>query len=235
MASSMAHDINNPLASLSSYTHLLMTRTERLGISELTENLAKVEEDANRIGQLVKDLLWYSIPSDHTLGLVDIHEILKKSLSFASYLIDMEKIEIKREYFAKKPHLMANSRELIQAFINILTNAGEAMPDGGTIAIQTMSMDQEDSKKGMDSLCIKISDTGIGIPEENLARIFEQFFTTKTNGKGNGLGLYVVHAIIEKHHGHIEVESKVNQGTFFTIYLPVRTEQYTNLSLEEKG
>jgi PAS domain S-box-containing protein len=221
MAASMAHDINNPLASLSTYTHLLMTRTERIGISELTGNLSKVEEDADRIGQLVKDLLWYSIPSDHSMGMVDIHEILNKSLLFTGYQVNIDNIEIKSDYSAKKSQIMGNSRELIQAFVNILTNAVEAMPEGGTITIQTLSMDNEGLKNDTDCICIRISDTGTGIPEEYLPHIFEQFFTTKSNEERSGLGLYVVHAIIEDHHGEIKVESEIDKRTCFIIYLPI--------------
>lgn len=217
MAARMAHDLNNPLASLSTYTHLLMTRTNLLGVDKLTENLAKVEEDAERIGQLVKDLLWYSSPSDHTTGIVDIHEVLRKSLSFAAYLVDMDAIEIKKDYEARIPPILANSKELIQSFVNILTNAVAAMPEGGTIIIRTSTCGTEDDK----GILITISDTGIGIPEENLPNIFEQFFSTRSGGKGNGLGLYVAKSIIEDHHGEIHVESEVNTGTTCTLRLPI--------------
>ncbi|MGA1865227.1 MAG: PAS domain S-box protein [bacterium] len=221
MAASMAHDINNPLASLSTYTHLLMTRTERIGISELTGNLSKVEEDADRIGQLVKDLLWYSIPSDHSMGMIDIHEILNKSLLFTGYQVNMDNIDIKGDYSAKKSRIMGNSRELIQAFVNIFTNAVESMPEGGIISIRTQSMDNEGLQNDQDEISIKISDTGTGIPEENLPHIFEQFFTTKSDEERSGLGLYVAYAIIEDHHGEIRVESKIDKGTCFTIHLPI--------------
>jgi len=224
MATSMAHDINDPLASLSTYTHLLMTRTKGFGIAQLTNNLAKVEEDADKIGQMVKDLLWYATPSDHALGKVDIHEILKKSLSFTAYQVNMQKIEVKKDLSAKESQLMANSRELIQALVNILTNAVESMPDGGDMTIQTTSADEEAPENGGKGILIKIRDTGIGIPEENLSRIFEQFFTTRSDEKGNGLGLYVARAIIEDHHGSIEVESGIDKGTCFTIRLPLRIE-----------
>jgi two-component system NtrC family sensor kinase len=218
MAARMAHDLNNPLASLSTYTHILMTRTNLLGVDTLTENLAKVEEDADRIGQLVKDLLWYSSPSDHTTGIVDIHEVLRKSLSFAAYLTNMENIEIRKDYEPRIPPILANSKDLIQAFVNILTNAAAAMPGGGTIMIRTTTSGAEDAK----GVLVTISDTGIGIPQENLPNIFERFFSTRSNGKGNGLGLFVAKSIIEEHHGEIHVESEVNKGTSCTLRLPIK-------------
>ncbi|MGA1790731.1 MAG: ATP-binding protein, partial [bacterium] len=224
MATSMAHDINDPLASLSTYTHLLMTRTKGFGIAQLTDNLAKVEEDADKIGQMVKDLLWYATPSDHALGMVDIHEILKKSLSFAAYQVNVQKIEVKKDLSAKESLVMVNSRELIQALVNILTNAVESMPDGGTMTIQTTSANGKMPENEEKGILIKIRDTGIGIPEGNISRIFEQFFTTRSDEKGNGLGLYVARAIIEDHHGSIEVESEIDKGTCFTIRLPLRIE-----------
>ena len=164
--------------------------------------------------------------------MVDIHGLLKKSIFFTSYQTLYHDIEIKKDYSSRHPQVMANGRELIQAFVNILNNAVAAMPDGGSITLQTSWETLNDHQE---NVLIKIRDTGIGIPEANLPRIFEQFFTTKPEGKGNGLGLYVAKAIIENHYGEISVESTINQGTTVTIRLPIKGENILSSTEEEKG
>ncbi|MBN2374398.1 PAS domain S-box protein [bacterium] len=226
MAAGLAENITNPLASLSINAGLLSAKTDINGLLELTECLGKMEADADQISQLAKDLLWYSKAPKDESDAVDMHDALEKSIKFTRLQTDMHNIEIRRAYLAKQSRIIGNNRELIQAFINIFTNAQAAMPDGGVITVQTESIiAEEDSMEGKACISIKIEDTGMGIPEENMHRIFEQFFTTNPNSRSNGLGLYVVNAIIENHSGNIEVESRVNKGTCITIRLPVHMEE----------
>ena len=138
----------------------------------------------------------------------------------------MEHIETKKDFSAKLSQIMGNSRELIQVFVNILTNAIEAMPDGGTITIQTLSPDNEALKNDKkndkdDSIFVKISDTGIGIHKEDIPKIFDPGFTNWDTGVGKGLGLAIVYNIVQKHNGGIEVDSKVGEGTAIIINIPI--------------
>ncbi|MGA1868247.1 MAG: PAS domain S-box protein [bacterium] len=224
MSAGMAHDINNPLGAISAYIQLLQTKTEKIGHTELTDYLVKVEEDADHIGSLVKNLLWYA-QTKRQMEWVDIHELLEKTIEFSNYQrIVINNITIRKEFRCEKVKIFANGRELAQTFINLLTNAIDAMPNGGTIIIQTTLMDREEFMTDYDWICIKFIDNGMGIAPENLDKIFEQFFTTRTDGEGNGLGLYVAQAIIENHGGKIEVESHLNEGSCFSVYLPLKGE-----------
>lgn len=235
MAFGMANDINAPLGALSSNSALLMRKSQANSLPEFTGCLGRIKEDAGRIAQLAKDLLWYAKPATNVKSRVRIHDILDKSLLFASFQANMHNIEIKKAYMSHLSHIIGNSKDLIQAFVNLFSNAMAAMPDGGVITIQTESLDREALFNGQTCICIKIADTGVGIPDENLPKIFGQFFTTKPDATGNGLGLYAVHFIIEDHQGKITVESEVNNGTCFTVWLPVPTDADATRLIEKEG
>ncbi len=220
----MLQNINTPLSSLSSNTTLLLNRAQKNNLSDITANMQKIGADADKIAQLAKDILWYGKPAENGTEEADIHDILDKSLTFTRFQTKRQNIKIENEHKAQNTRIMGNSRELVQAFINILKNAEAAMPDGGIIKIRTENIKDTEILDRQECLSIKITDTGIGIPSENISKIFEQFFTTKPEGQGNGLGLYVAQSIVENHYGRIEVESKVNKGTCFTILLPSQTE-----------
>jgi len=220
MVAGVARDINTPLTSLSSSTSLLVDNATAGNISEITSNMQRIEAEADHIALLVKDLLWYGNVSEDSEEIVEIHTLIEKSLFFTGFLINLKNIDIHMGFDAQKSEIMGNSRELIQTLMNLFTNAQAAMPDGGALTIETTNVKEDSLLGGQETICIKIKDTGIGIPDENLPRVFGQFFTTKPEGKGNGLGLYVVKSVIEDHGGKIEVESLINQGTCFTIWLP---------------
>lgn len=225
MAAGMAHDINNPLASILAYAELLVNKTEKIGFTELTEHLLKVEEDVDRIGDLIKKMLWYSKPSSSQISQANVNELLHKSLEFAGFQTPLTDIEVIKDLDPNLPEIFSNSKELVQAFVNLITNAVKAMPDQGTLKLKTSL---RNTTQGANEILISICDSGIGIPEENLDKIFQYCFTTGTSEKGNGLGLYVVKAIVEENGGTIQVQSKVNEGTTFTITLPVKAEGKSN-------
>jgi signal transduction histidine kinase len=225
MAAGMAHDINNPLASILAYAELLVNKTEKIGFTELTEHLLKVEEDVDRIGDLIKKMLWYSKPSSSQVSHANINELLDQSVGFARFQTPLNDIKVIKDYDPNLPEIFTSGRELVQAFVNLITNAVKAMPNQGTLTLKTF---RRSKAQGMGEIVITISDSGIGIPEENLDKIFQYCFTTGTSGKGNGLGLYVVKAIVEENGGTIQVQSKVNEGTTFTITLPIKTEGKSN-------
>ena len=220
MAAGMAHDINNPLSSILAYAELMVNKTEKIGYGEITEHLFKVEEDVDRIANLVKKVLWYSRPTSQ-VKLININDLLEKAIEFAHFQTPLHHIEIIKNFDPNLPQISGKSKELVQAFVNLITNAVKAMPTEGTLTLKTGV--QKDTL-AHDEIAIIISDVGVGIPEKNLGKIFEYCFTTRNNEKGNGLGLYVVKAIIEENGGSIQVQSKVNEGTVFTITLPIKEE-----------
>jgi signal transduction histidine kinase len=156
----------------------------------------------------------------------DINAILEKTLTILKHRAGLDKIEIHTDYAPNLPHVSCDFSRLQQAFINILWNAIEAMPQGGVLTVTTaLDFEQE-------MIEVHIVDTGTGIPEENLERIFEPFFTTKEEGKGVGLGLSVAYGVIRQHHGEIQIQSRIGEGTHVILQLPAGPRA---LSIEEQS
>jgi two-component system cell cycle sensor histidine kinase/response regulator CckA len=173
-----------------------------------------VEKASSRAVEIVNKLLSFSRQKEEKFQLASLDEVIEDTLALIEHTFQSDKIKILRHY-GKIPPIRMNVGEIQQIILNMAINSKHAMPEGGVIAIST-------ELKG-DYVKIDFSDTGIGIPKENLPRIFEPFFTTKGKDSlktGTGLGLSVVYAIIERHGGRIELSSEVGKGTTFTIWLP---------------
>lgn len=224
MAAGIAHDINNPLSSILAYADLMGNKTQKVGFQDLTEHLSKVEENVDRVAGLVKKMTWYAKPSCQ-IGLANLHELLNNALEFSNYQIPMQSIQVTKEYAPDLPSIPLKGRDLVHVFVNLITNATKAMPNGGSLTIKTILKKNDHTH---DEVLVSFADTGIGIPEENLSKIFNLFFTTQNSGKGTGLGLFIVKTVIEDLGGSIRVESKVNQGTTFIITLPIKEEGKPN-------
>jgi PAS domain S-box-containing protein len=212
LAAGVAHEVNTPLTGVSSYTQML------LGM--LSENdpkhalLLKVRTQAERATNIVNNLLNFSRTGSATeFGEIDIAKVLDDTLQLLEPQLRRNQIEILRSYDRDSPRVYGNSGKLQQVFTNLLLNARDAIPDGGRITISTNS-----SEDG--SLTVEVSDTGVGIAPENVAKIYDPFYTTKGVGRGTGLGLAVSYGIVQEHAGHISVESTPGQGTSFRITLP---------------
>jgi len=209
LAAGIAHEINSPLANIMLYASLLK---EELAESRVNpEDLDTIIKQVNAASKIVKDLLEFSRQYKPEFSKIDVNELLEKSLSLLQYSVSADGIKVLTE-FKSAPRIYADPHRLQQVFFNILLNAYQAMPDGGVLKIRT--------GETKDSAEIKISDTGMGIPMENIDKIFDPFFTTKEVGKGTGLGLSVALGIIKEHSGAIEVESEINKGSAFIIKLP---------------
>ena len=184
-------------------------------IKDIDDLVAESLDGAQRVKKIVLDLKSFSRKDDPELGFVDINSCIESSLNMVWNEIKY-KAELVKE-LGEIPETLCFAQQLNQVFMNILVNASQAIETRGEIRIRTWE------ENG--SIFVTISDTGSGIPEENLPKLFEPFFTTKAKDKGTGLGLAIVCDIVRKHKGYIKVESVVNQGTTFTIELPVMIEK----------
>ncbi|MFH1774499.1 MAG: ATP-binding protein [Methanobacteriota archaeon] len=208
MATGVAHEINNPLANISLNAQRLL-REAKEG-DRYAERLKIIQENVDTAAGIVKDLLDFSRESELRRAPVDINSLITKVLDDLKH--KFVGIEVVRN-FGDLPEILADDTRLRQVFINIIDNACQAMPDGGRLSIATLVVGS--------TIEIRFTDTGVGIPKENLGKIFDPFFTTREVGKGIGLGLSISYGIIQKHKGKIEVESEVGAGSTFTIKLPV--------------
>lgn len=211
LAAGVAHEINSPLTGVLTYSSLLLK--EKKDQDPEKEDLEVIVNETNRCKRIVKGLLDFARQTEPDKALSDINEVIEKSIDLISHQASIQSIRIEKKIKPEIPRIMIDKGQIQQVFINILLNAIEAMPQGGTLTVSSAIQDQ--------MLAIGFADTGAGIPEENLRKIFDPFFTTKKQGRGTGLGLSVSYGIIERHHGKLEVKSKAGKGTTFTIRLPI--------------
>ena len=219
LAAEIAHEMNNPLTSVLTFCKLATGILQQepfpeQRLSDLRNYISYLHSETERCANISRNLLDFSRQSEIEIRENDIHEILDKTLTILRHRAGLDEIKIHTDYGAELPFLSCDFKRLQQAFVNILWNAIEAMPEGGTLTV-TSNFDRE-----KDRIEIQVSDTGIGIPEDEVEKIFEPFFTSKADGKGVGLGLSVAYGIIRQHQGEIHIHSKVGEGTRFSIQLP---------------
>lgn len=224
MASSIAHEIRNPLAIISTaggYLKKVAVSPKPLGGSEssqVQEQLGIIDREIGRVGKIVDGLLRFSRASTSPSHpeLVNINEMAEEALSQLSQGGGLQGgIEVAKNFTPSLPRVRIDPAELQQAFLNIIQNACQAMPNGGDLTIAT--------RLGVEPNCLEISftDTGCGIAEENMEKVFQPFFTSKNFGEGTGLGLAIAEGIVKRAGGKIKAESKPEKDTVFTIYLPI--------------
>lgn len=210
LAAGLAHEIRNPLTSINILIQSLIDRLP--GNGELREDLNVIEEEIKRLNNIINQFLNFAKPSEPFLKKTDIILILEEIIQLLKLQIEKQNIKIEKD-FATIPFILIDKEQIMQAFLNLILNAIQAMPDGGLLKLKV--------KLSEDGHFIKIliSDSGIGISQKNIERLFDPFFTTKEDGIG--LGLSIVHRIIDQHRGKIEVESILGEGSLFKIFLPV--------------
>jgi len=217
LASGVAHEINNPLGGILSYSHLVLEDMDADDPGR--ENVEKIAVQATRCKEIVKGLLDYSRQTEPKMSVANVNKILSVALSLVEKQALFHNIEVIK-YLSPDPiQVMADTSQIQQVFINIIINAAESMEGQGKFVLQTKKSEDGNSAK------IEFTDTGHGIPEENIEKLFDPFFTTKEVGHGTGLGLAVSYGIIERHKGSIEVKSDVGKGTSFIVSLPLHKEQ----------
>jgi len=220
MAASIAHEVNNPLAGVLVYTQLLAKKVgaDTISKEKVLDYLAKMDSELTRSSRLIRNLLDFARQSEPTLRGVNSNEVIERALSLVAHSAELQNIQVIKEFSPSLPKLMADFDQLQQVCTNLILNAIQAMPEGGELTLRT-SVDSNGQVK------IEVQDTGCGISQENMHKLFTPFFTTKGKGKGVGLGLPVAYGIIQRHQGRIEVQSEEGKGTTFTIYLKAYHEE----------
>jgi two-component system NtrC family sensor kinase len=217
LAAGVAHEINNPLTGVLTYSSFLLKRADD---PEVKEDLEIIVRETKRCREIVRGLLDFSRQAPARKLAVDCNDVIRKSIAIVDNQLNVKGISVTTTLQDQLPPITADPNQLTQVLINLLVNAADAMDEGGEdVFLSTCVIETDDVR----SVEIKIADTGSGIPEAHLEQIYEPFFTTKDN-KGTGLGLAVVWGIIKEHGGEIRVHSKEGLGTTFTIHLPVRPE-----------
>jgi PAS domain S-box-containing protein len=228
LAASVAHEVNNPLAGIMVYVKLFLKKyKERKLSTDSTKNqLLKMEKELDRTTRIIRNLLDFARQSEPNIRPVNINKVLEAALLLVGHQIDLENIKLEKKSDEHLPLVLADFDKIQQVLINIIMNAIQAMPDGGNLTISTsLAKGIRIGESLKETVRIDISDTGVGISKDNMSKLFTPFFTTKEKGKGVGLGLPVVHGIIEQHKGKIKVASEPNVGTTFSIYLEVMDEK----------
>jgi two-component system, LuxR family, sensor kinase FixL len=223
LAASIAHELNNPLATVSLRVEGVLAKTPP--DDPRRKPLEIIEQEVERMARLVSNLLNFSRAGRDQVSTVDVCEEIVKTTELTDHHLRKRQIRAATEFAPTVPHIHADRQQLRQVFLNLFTNAADAMPGGGRLVVRARSAELPG---GVPAVAIEVADTGVGISPEHLVRVSEAFFTTKEEGKGTGLGLAICNRIVHQHHGTLEIESAVGTGTTVRVTLPVR--QDTNVT-----
>lgn len=216
-SSGIAHELNNPLNNISLSTETLMEEGTDLTTEESQKILSDILNQTERATEVVKNLLDFSRDKKPLTQLLDVKKVIDSTKKLIANELRLNSIYLKDSVPESLPWIMGDMQKMQQVFVNLFVNSIHVMPQGGTIYI-----DAHEEPEGY--IRIDVKDTGTGIKPENIENIFDPFYTTKEVGKGTGLGLSIVYGIVQKHDGYIEVKSKMDVGTTFSIFLPVAPE-----------
>ncbi len=222
IAGGFAHEIRNPLTSIKTFIQLAPERKDDLDF--IGEFSRIVMDDVYRIERLIEEILDYARYMEPKLTEEDVNDIVSSCLYFIDVKADSRGIKIEKELASDLPRVMLDRQQIKQVFLNLFLNALDAMSaGGGFLRVRTRMLKRSGGKSWVQ---IETEDTGEGIPEVNLEHIFDPFFTTKHESgehEGTGLGLTIVHQIVQEHHGEIKVQSALGKGTTFLVNLPALT------------
>ncbi len=214
LAAGVVHELNNPLTGITVYGEQLLRQAEREGRdpSEV-EKLRRIVEAAERILRFTRDLVAYARPSTEPPQRLHLPEVLDQAIVFCEHVLRETGVQVHRAYEPDLPPVAGVRDQLSQVFVNLVTNACHAMPEGGTLYVLVDAPSPEEVR-------VRVRDEGTGIRNEDLQRIFEPFFSTKSRERGTGLGLSIVRNIVEQHGGRIDVDSVLGRGTTFSLFFP---------------
>ncbi|MGI5861848.1 MAG: two-component system sensor histidine kinase NtrB [Myxococcales bacterium] len=213
LAAGVVHEINNPLTTITMYAEALLQLAPLRGADAAdVEKLQRIRESAERILRFARDLTSYARPAEDKPESIDLNAVLEQAARYCEHAFKQAGASLARGHGGTLPAIRGVRANLVQVFVNLLTNACHAIPRGGQVSVAT-----REASNGVE---VEVTDTGPGIEAAHLSRIFEPFFTTKPEGHGTGLGLTIVQSIVEKHGGTVRVSSTVGKGTTFTVWLP---------------
>jgi len=239
LAAGVAHELNNPLVGILGYSQFALEKISKKPLRDLTKDdirtysqyLEDIGDQSRRCKTIVQNLLRFARSSAKVaFEPVDLNHVLMDTLALLCHQMEISRVELITNLADSLPKVMGNLNQLQQVFTNIIVNAVQVMPQGGELTVSTGTIDEKSQRM----IRITFSDTGCGIPKENLDKVFEPFFTAKKVGQGTGLGLSVSYGIVKDHGGDIEVESEEGKGTTFTVILPVFSESEATESKDEK-
>ena len=215
LAAGVAHEVNTPLAVISSYAQMLSKQLS--SDPQKGALMEKITRQTFRASEIVNNLLNFSRTSGTEFSDVDVNQIVTETLTLLEHQFKTANISVQNELYRQLPRISGNTGRLQQVFLNLFLNAKDAMPQGGTLRVATSNGSK---------VTVAVSDTGSGIPQEHIQRIYDPFFTTKSTpregqGRGTGLGLSVTYGIIQEHSGKIRVESRPGEGTTFFLDFPL--------------
>ena len=213
LAMDIAHEINNPLGGILTYTHLVLEDLEEESIQK--QNVKKILKLANRCKIIVRGLLDFARDDSDIKEPVDVNDLIRETLYLIQGHVIMNNVKLALDLEENLPTLWAVRVKLEQVFLNLVVNAAEAMEGQGGLSITSEYV------RSKNIVRVQFSDTGHGVHPEHLKKVFEPFFTTKKRGRGTGLGLSISHGIIKQHNGALYAESHPEDGSTFTIELPV--------------
>jgi len=211
LAAGIAHELRNPLAIVMNALYDL-AQISGTANPEVVEDLRIAEEEIGRAQAIIKNLLEFSRESGVDLERLDLNDLVRRTLQLLDKYLESSGVTVSAE-LGDTPACIANDNALRQILLNLVTNAVQAMPKGGRLVIRT-------GRSASDRVRLEVQDTGVGIPQAHLKDIFNPFFTTKAPGQGTGLGLFVVHAILQRYGGDVTVASELGAGTTFIVELP---------------
>jgi two-component system NtrC family sensor kinase len=212
LAAGVAHEINNPLGTVLLYADILYRETPE-DDRQQREDLQMIVREATRCKVIVNDLLNFSRQNEVMAQEIDLNELLQELAREVQQQDLYQQVKLLTDLETNLPLIQADPLQLRQVFLNLMNNAAEAMPNSGRLILRT----RKGSAAGF--VTVQVQDSGTGISEENLNKLFTPFFTTKPIGKGTGLGLAISYGIIKMHRGQISVQSQVGEGTTFTVTL----------------
>jgi two-component sensor histidine kinase len=215
----VAHELNNPLTGIMGYSQLLLSRPDA---SSVRGPLDRINREAIRMQKIVSNLLAFSRSHDPEWKLVGLNGLLEATIELVAYEFKVNNIRVETDFDPDLPMTLGDFHRIEQVFVNLITNALQAMADshvGGALFLKT----RQAAENGENWLRVNVKDDGPGIHPDHVARVFDPFFTTKPPGRGTGLGLALAQQIIQEHGGRIRVSSEPMKGTTFTVDLPLRT------------
>jgi PAS domain S-box-containing protein len=212
LAAGIAHEVNTPITGISSYAQMLLKETPASDVRKPI--LEKIEKQTFRAAEIVNGLLNFARVNGGEFEDLDLNRLIRESLLLLEHHFKQNRVDVVYAPDESIPMVFGNAGKLQQVFVNLFLNAKDAMPSGGTLRVETSKND------GM--VAVDIRDSGVGISAENIRRIYDPFFTTKSTGRGTGLGLAVTYGIVQEHGGRISVDSIPAKGTHFSLKLPTR-------------